>query len=95
MTDRLVRVRVVVHGRVQGVWFRDSCRRRANELGVQGWVRNRSDETVEVVIAGPESDVAQLVSWCRAGPPRAEVTGIDVVEEAAPDGERLAGFRIR
>ena len=45
-----MRVRVVVHGRVQGVWFRDSCRRRANELRVQGWVRNRSDGTVEVVV---------------------------------------------
>lgn len=95
MTDREVRVRVVVHGLVQGVWFRESCRQRASGLGVSGWVRNRADGTVEVLVAGRESAVAQLVAWCREGPPRAEVTGVDVVEEPAPDGELLAGFRVR
>jgi acylphosphatase len=74
-----VRYRVVVRGRVQGVWFRESCRRRALELGVAGWVRNRADGTVEAEFEGSEADVAQAVAWCRVGPPAADVTGIDVV----------------
>ena len=95
MTGRAVRVRVVVRGLVQGVWFRESCRRRASELGVDGWVRNRSDGAVEAVMSGGEAAVAQLVAWCREGPPRADVTGVDVVDESAPEGELLVGFRVR
>ena len=79
-------------GRVQGVWFRESCRREADERGVAGWARNRADGTVEAVFEGHESAVAQVVAWCRLGPPRAVVTGIDVVE-APPEG--LTGFRVR
>lgn len=86
------RYRVVVHGLVQGVWFRDSCRRVAVDEGVAGWVRNRSDGTVEAVFEGPLDAVARCVSWCRMGPPRAEVDGIDVSEEPA---EGLAGFSVR
>ena len=79
-------------GRVQGVWFRDSVRREAIARGVAGWVRNRADGSVEAVFEGDPSAVAQCVSWCRQGPPRAEVTGVDVSEEP-PEG--LAGFAIR
>ena len=85
-------MRVVVSGHVQGVWFRESCRREADERGVAGWARNRADGTVEAVFEGQESAVAQVVAWCRRGPPRAVVTGVDVVEEA-PEG--LSGFRVR
>ena len=81
-----------MHGRVQGVWFRDSCRREALERDVAGWVANRFDETVEAVFEGAEAAVAELVAWCRMGPPRAEVTRVDVVEEP-PEG--LVGFRVR
>jgi acylphosphatase len=91
------RVRVVAHGLVQGVWYRQSCRAVAVELGLSGWVRNRSDGTVEVLVEGPEPDVARLVSWCRHGPPRAEVTALDVTVEAPDDGglDRLGGFVVR
>lgn len=92
MTRDLVRYRVVVRGRVQGVWFRDSCRREANARGVNGWVANRSDGTVEAVFEGEEAAVARCVAWCRQGPPRAVVAGIDVSEEP-PTGD--AGFHIR
>jgi acylphosphatase len=81
-----------VRGRVQGVWFRDSCRREAVGRGVAGWARNRMDGTVEAVFEGPADAVAQCVSWCRIGPPRADVTGIDVTEEP-PEG--IAGFQVR
>ena len=87
-----VRRRVVVTGRVQGVFFRDACQRMANGLGLSGWVRNRSDGTVELAAEGPRSALDQLVDWCRDGPPRARVTGLDITDEP-PAGER--GFRIR
>jgi acylphosphatase len=87
----MIRVRVVVHGLVQGVWFRESCRRVADEQGVAGWVRNRTDGTVEAVFEGDAQPVSVVVSWCRIGPPRAEVTSLDVTEET-PEG--LVGFRV-
>jgi acylphosphatase len=86
-----VRVRAVVSGRVQGVFYRDSCRAEAQRLGVRGWVRNRSDRTVEVVAEGPRDRVEQLLTWCRQGPPRATVTGLTVSDEV-PAAERT--FRI-
>ena len=86
-----VRCRVVVSGRVQGVFFRDSCRSQAQRLGVRGWVRNLPDRTVEVVAEGPRDRVDQLLDWCRHGPPRAQVTGLVVTDEV-PAAER--GFRI-
>lgn len=76
---------MVVHGFVQGVWFRESCRREAAERGVAGSVRNCADGTVEAVFEGPEPAVAKAVSWCRAGPPHADVTAVDVSDEP-PEG---------
>jgi len=77
----IVRFRVIVSGRVQGVFYRDTCRRLADRLGVCGWVRNRSDGTVEAVIEGDRDDVGELLAWCREGPPRAIVTGLRVIDE--------------
>jgi len=71
-----VRVRLIIEGRVQGVWFRDSTRRVANSLGVRGWVRNLPDGNVEVVAEGPEEQVRQLVEWCHKGPTHAHVTNV-------------------
>ncbi|MFI7061203.1 acylphosphatase [Kribbella sp. NPDC050124] len=73
--------RVVVHGRVQGVFFRDSCRREARSAGVAGWVRNRPDGTVEALFEGPEEAVERMVDWAAHGPPYAAVDHVDVVEE--------------
>lgn len=87
-----IRRRVVVDGRVQGVWFRDSCRREAEAVGVTGWVRNRDDGRVEAAFEGDELAVERLVAWCRHGPPRAVVTSVSVLEEA-PRGERSFGVR--
>jgi acylphosphatase len=81
----------VVSGHVQGVWFRESCRREAQTRSVAGWVANRSDGTVEAVFEGREPDVAEVVAWCRIGPPRADVTGVDLTQEQ-PEG--LVGFRV-
>ena len=87
-----IRVRVVATGRVQGVWFRETCRREAQARGVRGWVRNRHDGRVEAVFEGDPSAVVAMVTWCRIGPPRADVAGVEATEEE-PTGE--AGFRVR
>ena len=76
---------------MQGVWFRDSCRREALARDVAGWVRNRMDGTVEAVFEGPPAAVAEMVAWCRIGPPRADVTGVEVIEEPAAGA---VGFRV-
>jgi acylphosphatase len=87
----VVRRRVVVHGRVQGVFFRDSVRRRAQSLGVAGWAANRADGTVEAVFEGEPEAVDELVDFCRKGPGHARVTRVEV---AAEEPEGLHGFRI-
>ena len=87
-----MRKRVVAHGRVQGVFFRDSTRQRAQTAGVVGWVANRPDSTVEAVFEGEESAVEQLVAWMREGPRGAQVDRIEVNEEE-PEG--LRGFDVR
>ena len=87
-----VRRRVLVSGRVQGVWFRESCREQAMAVGVVGWVRNLADGRVEAVLEGPEAAVARVVAWCCEGPRRARVDGVEATAET-PVGER--GFRVR
>lgn len=87
-----VRCRAVISGRVQGVFYRDTCERVASGLGVRGWVRNRSDGTVEVVAEGVREAVDALLDWCRTGPPRAHVVGVEIADEP-PAGER--SFRVR
>jgi acylphosphatase len=76
----VVRFRALVSGRVQGVWFRDSCRNEARRLGVSGWVRNRYDGRVELEAQGEEDAVARLLAWCRIGPTLAEVTGVELTQ---------------
>jgi acylphosphatase len=87
-----MRRRVVVHGRVQGVFFRDSTRRLALERGVSGWVRNTWEGTVEAVFEGPPEGVGRLVEFARRGPPGAVVERVEVFEE---DEEGLTGFAVR
>ena len=87
-----MRKRVVVHGRVQGVFFRDSTRQRAQAAGLAGWVSNRPDGTVEAVFEGEEEAVESLVRWAHEGPRGADVERVEVTDEAPED---LAGFDIR
>lgn len=91
MATDIVRRRVVIHGRVQGVFFRDSLRERAEAQGVSGWARNRPDGTVEAVFEGPRESVEELVQFSRSGPPYARVEEVEVREEEVA-GE--AGFRV-
>jgi acylphosphatase len=87
-----IRVRVVVTGVVQGVFFRDSCREKARAEGVRGFVRNRFDGAVEAELEGPEPAVERVIAWCRVGPPRARVDAVEV-ERIPTVGE--PGFRVR
>jgi acylphosphatase len=90
MSD-VARRRVVVRGSVQGVFFRDSCRREARSLGVAGWVTNRRDGAVEAVFEGEPEAVAALVEWCRHGPRGAYV---ESVEDTTEEPEGLFRFEI-
>jgi acylphosphatase len=85
------RARVVVSGRVQGVFFRASCAREARARGLAGWVRNLPGGGLEAAFEGPESDVAAMIRWCRRGPPAARVDGVEVTDET-PVGDR--SFRV-
>lgn len=86
------RVRVIVDGRVQGVFFRDSTRRASLALGVAGWVRNLSDGRVEAVFEGEPDAVADAALWARRGPERALVTDVEEFDGEEPEG--LVGFEI-
>jgi acylphosphatase len=88
----VTRRHVVVRGRVQGVFFRDSCRREARGRGVTGWVCNSPDGSVEAVFEGPPDAVDAMVAWVHEGPPHATVAGVSVRTER-PEG--LSDFQVR
>ena len=75
------RIRLIIKGRVQGVWFRDSTRREAIALGLVGWVKNRRDGGVEVLTEGPEEGLKKLTAWCYRGPSAARVSEVDEIRE--------------
>jgi acylphosphatase len=87
-----VRKRVVVHGDVQGVAFRDATQRHAGSRGVDGWVTNRSDGAVEAVFEGEPDAVQSMVEFCKGGPRAADVHDVDVSDEE-PEG--ISGFDVR
>ena len=88
----MIRRRVVAHGHVQGVFFRDSVRRLAQQARVAGWVRNRLDGTVEAVLEGEPEAVDRVVAFCGKGPRGARVDRVEVSDEE-PEG--LRGFDVR
>ena len=75
------RAHLVVNGRVQGVYFRAETQDQAVALGLTGWVKNRPDRSVEAVAEGSREKIEKLIEWCRQGPPRAEVSGVNVAWE--------------
>jgi len=84
--------RLVIHGRVQGVFFRDSLREEAVRQGVAGWARNCEDGTVEALLQGDADAVSRVERFCEQGPPRAEVVR---VEASGTQPQDLTGFEIR
>jgi acylphosphatase len=88
----VIRRRVVAHGRVQGVFFRDATQREARSAGVAGWVTNRSDGAVEAVFEGDDDAVERMVGFVRGGPGHADVDDVEVSDEE-PEG--LSAFEVR
>lgn len=76
-----IRVHVFISGKVQGVFFRSGTKRRAEELGITGWVRNLADGRVEAVLEGEKEEVEKMVQWCRRGPEYARVKSVEVIAE--------------
>lgn len=89
----MAQAHVFVEGKVQGVYFRDTTRKQAEEHAVEGWVRNLSDGRVEAVFQGDRGDVEAMIDFCHEGPPRARVEGVDA--EWVDEDEDLAGFTVR
>lgn len=79
MTERVTR-HLLIHGRVQGVGYRELMREQAETLAVTGWVANRRDGSVEAVVQGVPSNVERIIEWCKHGPPWATVTRVDVAD---------------
>jgi acylphosphatase len=92
MSEEVMRRRVVLTGRVQGVFFRASVQEAAKNEGVAGWAANRPDGSVEVVLEGPPSAVESVLGYCRTGPVNARV---DSAEVTAQEPEGLSGFETR
>ena len=84
MSNNFITVRLEIAGRVQGVGFRESMRAVAQALEVNGWVRNRDDDSVEAIVQGADADVERLIAWCHNGPPGAHVRFVkaDMVESS-------------
>ena len=85
------RLHLHITGTVQGVWFRESLRQEAEISGISGWVRNNPDGTVEAVFEGHPEAVDRLTTWCKRGPDRAKVDGLQAIPEE-PTGEK--GFKL-
>jgi acylphosphatase len=89
---RMIRVRIVIRGRVQGVYFRASARDVARIQRLSGWIRNRLDANVEAVVEGEEDAVQAFIAWCHDGPPGAYVTDVQATTE--PYTGEFQGFRV-
>jgi acylphosphatase len=87
------RVHLLIRGRVQGVWYRASACERARELGLRGWVRNRSDGQVELEAEGPRETLEALMAWCQKGPPMARVDRVEA-EWGSAEGA-YSSFEVR
>ena len=83
---------IIVHGRVQGVFYRASTQAVAQELHLAGWVRNRDDGSVEIHAEGDKATIERLIEWCRKGPPAATITGVNA-DWIPPEG--MKGFIVR
>lgn len=92
-TEDRERAHVYISGDIQGVFFRDSTRQKANELDLNGWVKNMPDGRVEALFEGTSNAVREMLDWCKEGPTQATVEDVDA-EYEQPD-EDLSGFEVR
>jgi len=92
MTEQDRTIHLLIHGRVQGVYFRAWTAEQARSRGLSGWVRNRRDGSVEAVFQGTPENVAEMIDLCRDGPPDARVETVEIIQEG---GAAPAGFEVR
>ena len=85
-------IHIIVHGQVQGVWFRAGTKEKAGELGILGWVKNRPEGTVEIIAEGEKSQLDNFITWSRKGTPAANVTSVDLTRIAL---QNFTSFEIR
>ena len=83
---------VLISGQVQGVWYRANTKQKADELGLTGWIKNTANGDVEAVFVGDESSVNEMMTWCRVGPPLAQVDNVRIIRKRV-EGE-FTGFTI-
>jgi acylphosphatase len=88
-----INVNVLIYGKVQGVWFRASTKKKADEIGLTGWVKNRTDGCVEAVFEGEEKQVNKMINWCRQGPPLSNVKKIEIKNQKLDN--KINGFHIK
>lgn len=86
-------VHLLITGKVQGVFFRESARKLAEKLNIKGWIKNRPDEKVEAMISGDESDINDFINWCHTGPERAEVADVIVSQQSESKFEKFKVIR--
>jgi acylphosphatase len=86
------RVHVVISGRVQGVWFRANTKDKAEQLGLNGWVRNTNDGNVEAIFEGEPEKITKMLEWCHQGPPMAHVENVEINYQESTNG--FDGFSI-
>ena len=79
-------VHVIISGRVQGVWYRAHTKKKAEELGLTGWVKNTVDGNVEAMFEGAESKIHEMIAWCWVGPPLAQVTDVKILQKQVGGG---------
>ncbi|MCD6367871.1 MAG: acylphosphatase [Candidatus Aenigmarchaeota archaeon] len=87
------RIRIYVHGKVQGVFYRHNTKKIADSLNIKGWVRNKEDGSVEILAEGPDVNLKKFIEWCKVGPPMARVERLDVIEEKNTT-KKLSDFEI-
>ncbi|MFO7872470.1 MAG: acylphosphatase [Candidatus Undinarchaeales archaeon] len=89
------RVKVKIHGKVQGVFYRANTRDTADELEINGWVKNMPDGTVEAVFEGENEKVDEMIEWCKKGSPASDVKKVDVQSEEKIENKKFTGFEVR
>ncbi len=89
------RVKVKIHGKVQGVFYRANTRDTADELELNGWVKNMPDNTVEAVFEGEDEKVDEMVDWCHSGSPAAKVEKVEILSEEKIENNKFSGLKIR
>ncbi len=90
----MIEVSLIISGRVQGVFYRESAKKEAQKQDISGWVKNKSDGTVEVLAQGEEEKINQFIEWCKIGPSLADVAEVKIADKKEISSVSESGFRV-